>query len=111
MSETTWNFPLKEIQEIVAAQPENERFHYLLRHGSMMIGLYAPVGIDDQTPHKQDELYIIVSGQGEFVKGDTRIRFAPQDVLFVEAGMPHRFENYSPDFQTWVIFWGPAGGE
>ena len=33
------------------------------------------------------------------------------DVLFVEAGQPHRFENMSPDFSTWVIFWGPEGGE
>ena len=33
------------------------------------------------------------------------------DVIFVEAGVPHRFEGYGEDFATWVVFWGPEGGE
>jgi len=77
----------------------------------MRVGLYAPKGTDDQTPHDQDELYIIASGSGWFVKGMDRIAFAPQDVLFVEAGVDHRFEDFSGDFSTWVVFWGPTGGE
>ena len=32
-------------------------------------------------------------------------------VLFVPAGIEHRFEDFSDDFSTWVIFYGPAGGE
>jgi hypothetical protein len=23
----------------------------------------------------------------------------------------HRFEEFSADFATWVMFWGPKGGE
>jgi hypothetical protein len=30
---------------------------------------------------------------------------------FVAAGVPHRFESCSDDFATWVVFWGPKGGE
>lgn len=33
------------------------------------------------------------------------------DVLFAPAGIEHRFENFSDDFVTWVIFYGPVGGE
>jgi hypothetical protein len=33
------------------------------------------------------------------------------DALFARAGEPHRFEDCSPDFATWVIFYGPKGGE
>jgi hypothetical protein len=29
----------------------------------------------------------------------------------VPAGKAHRFENFTPDFATWVVFWGPQGGE
>lgn len=54
---------------------------------------------------------VVVSGSGDFVKNGERIRFAANDVLFVEAGSTHRFENFSEDFSTWVIFWGPEGGE
>ena len=32
-------------------------------------------------------------------------------LLFVPAGMEHRFEDLSEDFGTWVVFYGPAGGE
>jgi uncharacterized protein YjlB len=32
-------------------------------------------------------------------------------VLFVPAGTTHRFEDFSADFATWVVFWGPQGGE
>jgi hypothetical protein len=29
----------------------------------------------------------------------------------VPAGVEHRFEEFSGDFGTWVIFYGPEGGE
>lgn len=106
-----WKSSKADILQHLATQPVERQFHYPILHGSMRVGLYAPRGEDDQTPHTQDELYIIASGTGWFVKGDTRVHFAPQDVLFVEAGIEHRFENFTDDFSTWVIFWGPEGGE
>lgn len=69
--------------------------------------LFAPDGGDHQTPHTQDEFYIIVSGSGTFQRGEERISFVTGDVLFVPAQAPHRFEDFSDDFQTWVIFFGP----
>lgn len=106
-----WQSSKSAIEAVLATRPDKEQFHYPIRHGSMRVGLYAPKGEDDQTPHTQDELYIIASGTGWFVKGDTRVHFAPQDVLFVEASIEHRFENFTDDFSAWVIFWGPEGGE
>lgn len=91
--------------------PEGERFVRALAHGSMSVELYAPVGTDPQSPHTQDELYFIISGTGEFIAGDQRVSFAPGTVLFVPAGQAHRFERFTPDFATWVVFWGPQGGE
>jgi hypothetical protein len=29
----------------------------------------------------------------------------------VPARVAHRFEEFTPDFATWVVFWGPPGGE
>ena len=107
----TWQSSKSAIEAILSAQPADEQFHYPIRHGTMRVGLYAPKGIDNQTPHEQDELYIIASGSGWFVKGDKRVAFVPQDVFFVEAGIEHRFEDFSDDFSTWVVFWGPKGGE
>lgn len=86
-------------------------FVRMLRHGTMSVELYAPVGTDEQTPHAQDELYVVISGTGTFNKAGDRRPFKPHDVIFVEAGVEHRFEGFTDDFQTWVVFWGPKGGE
>lgn len=107
----TWQSSKSAIEAILAKLSSDQQFHYPIRHGTMRVGLYAPKGIDDQTPHDQDEVYIIASGSGWFVKGTDRIAFAAQDVLLVEAGVEHHFADFSDDFSTWVVFWGPKGGE
>ena len=91
--------------------PEGQRSVQLLAHGSMQVKYYAPRGINRQTPHSQDELYVVIDGNGWFVNGDQRHRFGPGDVLFVRAGVEHHFEEFSDDLGIWVIFYGPEGGE
>jgi len=83
-------------------------FSKVMEHGSMSVEIYRPVGTDKQTPHLQDELYIIITGTGDFVNNGERMPFGPGDVLFVAAGIDHRFENFTADFATWVIFYGPV---
>jgi mannose-6-phosphate isomerase-like protein (cupin superfamily) len=91
--------------------PEGERYAEALAHGSMSLGLYAPVGRDPQTPHSQDEVYIVRTGRAEFMLAGQLHPCAAGDALFVAAGVAHRFQNLSEDFSTWVVFWGPKGGE
>lgn len=91
--------------------PAGARFVTLFRHGSLSVELYAPRGADPQTPHRQDEIYVVVSGRGTFVRGAARHPFGPGDLLFVPAGEGHRFEEFSEDLAVWVIFYGPDGGE
>ena len=81
------------------------------KHGTLEVELYAPRGHDPQTPHRRDEVYVVVSGEGEFVHAGEADRFAAGDVLFVAAGVEHRFERFSDDFAVWVFFYGPDGGE
>ena|SRR2546421_6651647 len=88
-----------------------ERFAKALEHGSLVVEIYAPRGVDPQQPHTRDELYVVVAGRGEFVNGDERHGFAPGDLLFVPAGVVHRFENFTEDLVVWVVFYGPEGGE
>jgi oxalate decarboxylase/phosphoglucose isomerase-like protein (cupin superfamily) len=58
----------------------------------------------------------VASGSGTFALGKDegaleRRPFGPGDAIFAPAGWVHRFESFSPDFATWVVFWGPEGGE
>jgi mannose-6-phosphate isomerase-like protein (cupin superfamily) len=97
--------------ELPGADGNSLRFATLLERGSLRVEFYAPQGHDPQDPHEQDELYVVISGSGHFVNGEVRHPFQPGDVLFVPAGITHRFENFTEDFGTWVIFYGPEGGE
>ena len=97
------------LQKLAAAGGAS--FVTLLEHGSMSVEIYRPRGVDEQTPHDQDELYVIASGRGTFFVGGQRVPFGPGDVLFVGAHVEHRFEAFSDDFATWVVFYGPSGGE
>ncbi len=92
-------------------QAQDQAFVLLKKHGSMSVELYAPKKVDLQSPHLQDELYVVISGNGIFFNNGERHPFGPGDVLFVPAGYEHRFEGFSENFQTWVIFYGPKGGE
>ena len=55
-----------------AEWPGGEPFVEGIRHGSLLVEVFAPRGEDTQTPHEQDELYIVVSGTASFeVRGSS----------------------------------------
>ena len=86
-------------------------FTVMMKNGTMTIEYFAPKEVDTQTQHKQDEIYIVITGHSTFYRNGERISCKKNDVLFVPAGMDHHFENFSNDFAVWVIFYGPEGGE
>ena len=111
----------------VAPVPPGHLSAKLMDYGSMEVRWYAPQGVDPQVPHDRDELYVVVSGTGVFIRSeesapfnddaglslrwDERVAVQPGDALFVPAGTEHRFEAMSADFGCWMIFYGPEGGD
>ena len=95
----------------LVAQSYDKAYGVLLEHGTLELGYYKPDRIDPQEPHTQDEIYIVQSGSGFFVLGDEKKPFEAGEALFVPAGIVHRFEDFTEDFATWVVFYGPDGGE
>ncbi len=86
-------------------------FLEVFKHGTLAVEVYKPKKVDLQQPHDRDEVYIIISGSGTFLNDGRRSTVQSGDFLFVPAGIEHRFENFTDDFATWVIFYGPEGGE
>lgn len=82
-----------------------------LARGTMKVILFTPRAKDYQTPHEQDELYVVMSGNGVLAIEGQSHAFTVGDVLFVPALARHRFEEFSDDLVTWAIFWGPEGAE
>ena len=98
-----------------AQYPEGAPSVTLLQHGSMALKLFSPAtntdGRDRQLPHEQDELYLVHSGMAQFSVDGNSFTVSPGDAFFVAAGASHRFDTFTPDFATWVVFYGPPGGE
>ena len=97
--------------QALAEDPQGLPFRSLFRHGGLEVEIYKPTERDLQTPHARDEVYVVIAGSGEFTCAGRRQDFSAGEVLFVPAGVEHRFENFSDDFSTWVLFYGPDGGE
>ena len=83
----------------------------VFRHGTLAVEFYAPDGVDRQTPHARDEVYVVASGRATFQNGPDRHPVEPGQILFVPAGVAHKFVDPSDDFSTRVLFYGPDGGE
>ena len=101
---------LKEMMTKIPGS-KGEPFAMGMKHGTMRVLVYAPKGKDDQSPHNQDEVYVVVSGKGSFECGSERVQFEPNDVLYVPAGVSHRFVDFTDDLVVWVVFYGVVGGE
>jgi mannose-6-phosphate isomerase-like protein (cupin superfamily) len=83
----------------------------LFQRGTLDVALSVPVSPKVQTPHDQDEIYLIVRGRGVLLHDGKRDAFEAGDLLFVAAGVDHQFENHSEDLTVWRMFYGPHGGE
>ncbi len=88
-----------------------EPFVTVFKHGTLAIEIYKPDKVDLQKPHDRDEVYIVSGGAGSFVLEGEVTTVSNGDFLFVPAGAEHRFVDFTDDFSTWVIFYGPIGGE
>jgi len=92
---------------------QGESVHWVehLRVDALSLGTYSiPTGAtDDQDPHTEDEIYVVVSGQGSFEAGDRRVRVGPGSTLYVPAREVHRFVDVTNDLAVVVVF-APAEG-
>ena len=87
----------------------NKLYLEFLRESSLSMGLYAlPAdSIDPQQPHTEDEVYYIISGQGMITVGDEEKSVQAGDIIFVAAGVEHRFHTIVKGLKI-LVFFAPA---
>ena len=91
--------------------PDGKRSVSFLR-GTLDVKLAMPPARPNrQTPHTQDEIYVVVRGRGILIHEGMRDAFESGDLLFVAAGTEHHFEEFDEDLAIWRVFYGPQGGE
>ena len=91
--------------------PSVEPYHEFLRVPSLSVGLYAlPAGTaDPQEPHTEDEVYHVVGGRARIRVGAEDRAVEAGTVVFVEAGVEHRFYAIEEDLKV-LVFFAPAEG-
>ncbi len=82
-----------------------------LRVPDLSVGTYCiPAGgVDGQSPHTEDEIYVVTAGRARIVTPDGEASVGPGTVIFVPAGEEHRFVDVTEDLALLVVF-GPAYG-
>jgi mannose-6-phosphate isomerase-like protein (cupin superfamily) len=84
-------------------------YHEFLSVPDLSGGLYVleAGATDPQSPHTEDELYVVMEGRGRVVVGEEEQAVGPGSVVFVGAHVPHRFVDITERLVLVVVF-GPA---
>lgn len=100
-------FRLDELEAERAAN--NGAYLQFLRERNMSVGLYAlDAGqADPQSPHGQDEVYVVMSGRASITVGMETTQVARGSVVYVPAGTAHKFHHITEDLRVLVMFSPP----
>lgn len=81
-------------------------YRELLRVPSLSTGIYRlSAGERDlQKPHDEDEVYYVLGGRARFTAGEETRPVQPGSLLFVRAGVDHRFHDIVEDLEILVFF-------
>jgi mannose-6-phosphate isomerase-like protein (cupin superfamily) len=87
-------------------------YQEFLRVPAMSAGVYRiPAGhADPQSPHQEDEVYVVVSGRAVLLVEGQRREVGPGSVAFVAANAQHRFEEVTEELVT-LVFFAPSESE
>ena len=93
------------------SSPSEDPYLEFLRVPSLSVGLYSlPAGAEDpQEPHTEDEVYHVVGGRARIRVGAENRAVEAGTVVFVEAGVEHRFYAIEEDLRV-LVFFAPAEG-
>jgi mannose-6-phosphate isomerase-like protein (cupin superfamily) len=88
---------------------ENNSYLEFLRVSSMSAGMYvlAAGSVDEQSPHKQDELYYVIEGSARMRAGSDELIVGRGSLIFVAAGVDHEFYAIESELRI-LVFFAPA---
>jgi mannose-6-phosphate isomerase-like protein (cupin superfamily) len=91
------------------AEPNDWIVH--LNTNDLSLGTYCiPAGgVDDQSPHTEDEIYVVKTGRATLVTDSGTAAVGPGSVIYVPAGETHRFTDVTEDLALIVVFAPPYG--
>ena len=99
-----------EITDLITSQDSSgQDYLEFLNVPDLSAGLYMlPAGgVDKQQPHTEDEVYYVVAGRGSIRVGDEDREVKSGTIVFVPAGVEHRFHSIAEELAVLVFFAPP----
>jgi mannose-6-phosphate isomerase-like protein (cupin superfamily) len=99
-----------EFSQLFNQQQQSGKLYLeFLRVPTLSAGLYVlPAGQPDpQQPHTEDEVYYVVEGRGQIRVADEDREIQAGSIVYVAAGVAHRFHSITQDLQI-LVFFAPA---
>jgi mannose-6-phosphate isomerase-like protein (cupin superfamily) len=95
-----------------ASNVAGDRWAEWVRSGLLSAGVYrvAAGTPDTQTPHDEDEVYVVLRGVAALVVDDVPHPVRAGTLAFVPARMAHRFVDVTEDLEVAVVFAPPESG-
>ena len=100
----------RTLADLAREQEDGGRPYFeFIRCQSMSVGLYVleAGAVDKQSPHFEDEIYIVLEGHSRFTAGNRTRDAGPGDTISVPAGVPHRFHDITEKLRVIVAFAPP----
>jgi mannose-6-phosphate isomerase-like protein (cupin superfamily) len=77
-----------------------------LRVPALSVGLYTleAGAVDGQSPHTEDEVYVVMAGRARIAVGGEVREVGPGSVVYVAATVPHLFHDITERLEILVVF-------
>jgi mannose-6-phosphate isomerase-like protein (cupin superfamily) len=101
-----FDLPSLEAAREALQRRSGELYLEFLRRDSLSCGLYVlePGADDPQTPHQEDEVYVVLAGRARLTVAGRDQPVGPGSVVFVARTVPHRFADVTERLSVLVLF-------
>ena len=99
-----------ELNQLISQRAESNKLYLeFLKVPDLSMGLYVlPAGgTDPQSPHTEDEVYYVVSGQARILVANEDRDVQAGSIIYVKKNVAHHFHSIEVDL-TVLVFFAPA---
>jgi len=99
-----------ELAQLIQQQNDSNKLYLeFLKVPDLSMGVYVlPAGgTDPQSPHTEDEVYYVVSGQAQIKVADEDRAVQAGSIVYLAKNVEHRFHSIEEEL-TILVFFAPA---
>jgi mannose-6-phosphate isomerase-like protein (cupin superfamily) len=99
-----------ELNQLISQrEADNKLYLEFLKVPDLSMGLYVlPAGgTDPQSPHTEDEVYYVVSGQAKILVAEESRDVQAGSIVYVPKNVAHRFHSIEEELRI-LVFFAPA---